>query len=90
MLQKPEVERAEHQNDSDIYRQPFPEVVPEEQKVNANHDHNQREHIQHGDGLSSHASFYSAHRSGSKSCSGSRAAILVLSPDGMRTFAPVI
>jgi len=38
MLQEPEIERPEHQDDPDVGHQPLPEVVPEEQDVHANHD----------------------------------------------------
>jgi len=37
MLQEPEIERPEHQDDPDVGHQPLPEVVPEEQDVHANH-----------------------------------------------------
>ena len=45
MLQEPEIERPEHQDDPDVGHQPRPEVVPEEQDVHANHDDYHREHI---------------------------------------------
>src|SRR5450755_262254 len=56
MLQEPEIERREHQDNSDVYYQPLPELVPEEQDVHADHDGNQREHVKHDGCLSSHRS----------------------------------
>jgi hypothetical protein len=53
-LQEPQTECREHQDNSDIYDQPFPEVVPEEQEVYADHDGYQHEHVKHGGCLSSH------------------------------------
>src|SRR5664279_2699168 len=57
MLQEPEIERPEHQDDPDVGHQPLPEVVPEEQDVHANHDDYHREHVEHGRCLPSHDSF---------------------------------
>ena len=56
-LQEPEIERREHQDNSDVYCQPLPELVPEEQDVYADHNDYQRHHIKHGGCLSSHRSF---------------------------------
>jgi len=53
-FRKPEIERPEHQDDSDVYYQPLPELVPEEQDVHADHDGYQREHVKHDGCLSSH------------------------------------
>src|SRR5262249_45778408 len=53
-LQEPEIERREYQDNSDVYYQPLPEVVPEEQDVHADHDRYQREHVKHDGCLSSH------------------------------------
>jgi hypothetical protein len=53
-LQEPQIERREHQDNPDIYYQPLPEVVPEEQDVRADHDGYQREHVKHDDCLSPH------------------------------------
>jgi hypothetical protein len=39
---------------SDVYYQPLPEVVPEEQDVHADHDGYQREHVKYDGYLSSH------------------------------------
>jgi len=52
-LQEPQTERQEYQDNSDVYHQPLPEVVPEEQDVHADHDGYQREHVKH-DGYLSH------------------------------------
>ena len=51
-LQEPQIERQEDQDNSDVYHQPLPEVVPEEQNVHAYHDGYQREHVKHDDYLS--------------------------------------
>src|SRR5208282_2042109 len=53
-LQEPQIERREHQDNPDVYYQPLPEVVPEEQDVHADHDGYQREHVKHDGRLSSH------------------------------------
>jgi hypothetical protein len=46
-LEEPEIERREHHDDSDVYQQTRPEMVPEEQHVHANHDGYHREHEKH-------------------------------------------
>jgi len=51
------IECREHQNNSDVYYQPFPELVPEEQDVHADHDGYQREHVKHDGCLSSYHFF---------------------------------
>ena len=51
-LHEPPIERHEYQDDADVYYQPLPEVVPEEQNVHAYHDGYQREHVKHDDYLS--------------------------------------
>src|SRR5262245_48226818 len=56
-LQEPQIERREHQDNSDVHYQPLPEPVPEEQDVHADHDGYQREHVKHDGCLSSHPSF---------------------------------
>ena len=53
-LQEPQIERHEHQDNPDVHYQPRPELVPEEQDVNANHDAYHREHVKHVGCLSSH------------------------------------
>src|SRR5262245_40465273 len=57
MLHEPQIERREHQDNSDVHYQPLPEPVPEEQDVHADHDGYQREHVKHDGCLSSHPSF---------------------------------
>jgi hypothetical protein len=56
-LQEPEIERGEHQDDSDVYHQPRPESVSEKQDVHADHDDYQREHAKHDGCLFAHLSF---------------------------------
>jgi hypothetical protein len=53
-LQEPPVERREYQDNPDVRYQPFPELMPEEQDVYADHDGYKREHVHHGSCLSSH------------------------------------
>jgi hypothetical protein len=53
-LQEPPIERREDHDDSDVYQEPLPELVPEEQDIHADHDGYQRERVQHDGGLSSH------------------------------------
>src|SRR5215471_8980825 len=53
-LQEPPIKRREYQDDSDVYEQSLPEVVPEEQDVHADHDGYQPEHVKHGDCRPSH------------------------------------
>ena len=38
MLQKPEVERYEYEDNSHIHGQPFPEKISEEQEIHADYD----------------------------------------------------
>src|SRR6516164_8161366 len=57
LLQEPQIERPEHENDYDVHYQPLPEPVPEEQEVHADHDDYQREHVKHDGYLISHPSF---------------------------------
>jgi hypothetical protein len=54
---EPQIERREHQDNSDVHHQPRPELVPEEHDVHADHDANQREHVKHDGNLSAHLSF---------------------------------
>jgi hypothetical protein len=53
-LQEPQTERREDQDNPDVCYQPFPEVVPEEQDVHADHDGYQRKHVKRDGCLSSH------------------------------------
>jgi hypothetical protein len=57
-LQEPEIERREHHDNSYVYSQPLPELVPEEQDVYADHHDYQRDHTEHGGCLSSHRAFF--------------------------------
>jgi len=57
VLQEPEVERSEHEDDANVYRQPFPEVVSEEQDVDSDHDGYQRHHEKPSRYRSSHSRF---------------------------------
>lgn len=56
-VQEPQIERPEHQDYSDVYHQPLPEPVPEEQDIHAEHDGYQREHVKYDGCLSCHPSF---------------------------------
>jgi hypothetical protein len=47
--QEPEPERREHEDDADVHQQAFPEVVPEEEDVHADHDGDQRQHVERDD-----------------------------------------
>ena len=53
-LQEPQIERPEYQDNSDVYYQPLPEVVLEEQDVHADHDGYQRKHVKHDGCLFAH------------------------------------
>jgi hypothetical protein len=44
-LNESQIERDEYQDNSDVYDQPFPEVVPEEKGVYGDHDSDQAEHV---------------------------------------------
>jgi hypothetical protein len=55
--EEPEIKGHEHQDNSDVYCQPFPELVPEEQDVHADHDGHQREDVKRGYCMSSHRFF---------------------------------
>jgi hypothetical protein len=56
-LQKSQVERQEHQDNSGVHHQPLPKTVPEEQDIHADHDGYQRDHVKHEGRLSYHPSF---------------------------------
>lgn len=56
-LQESQVERQEHQNDSDVHHQPLPQTVPEEQDIYAEHNRCYREDVKPDGRLPSHASF---------------------------------
>jgi hypothetical protein len=55
-LQKSEVEGCEYQDDSHIHRQPFPEVVLEEQKIYSDHNGYQEQYVKPDSRLASHFS----------------------------------
>ena len=57
LLQERQIERPEHENNSDVHYQPRPEPVAEEQDVHADHDDYQREHVKHDGCLISHPPF---------------------------------
>src|SRR5271157_4144168 len=56
LLQEPQTERSEHQDNPDVYHQALPEPMPEEQDVHAYHDGYQREHVKHDACLPPHRS----------------------------------
>jgi hypothetical protein len=53
-LQELQVHAREYQDDSDIYHQTQPQVVPQEQDVHADYDGYHREYVEHDGYLSSH------------------------------------
>jgi hypothetical protein len=54
MFQESEIEGREYQNDPYIYRQPFPESVPEEQNIDSDDHGCQQQYVKYGSRLSSH------------------------------------
>ena len=52
--QESQVERGEHQHDSNIHNQPFQESVSEENKVYTDYDGYHRHHLKHNSYLSAH------------------------------------
>src|SRR5579863_3655703 len=54
MPQESQVERCEHQDDSNIHCQPFPESVPEEHEIYTDYDGCHRHHVKHASYLSAH------------------------------------
>jgi hypothetical protein len=54
--QKSKVERCEHQDDSDIHCQPFPESVSEEHEIYTDYDGCHRHRVKHVSHLSTHFS----------------------------------
>jgi hypothetical protein len=75
-LQKPQIDRREHQDDSDVYYQPLPELVLEEQDVHADHDGYQHEHVKRDGCLSSHLPFLLPATEWSKSGAGLGGAVV--------------
>src|SRR6266851_863306 len=55
-LQESQVERCEHQDDSNIHYQPFPESVSEEHEIYTDYDGYHRHHVKHDSYLSAHFS----------------------------------
>jgi len=47
MLQESKVESCEHQNDSNIHYQPFPESVSEKREIYSDYDGYHRHHVKH-------------------------------------------
>jgi hypothetical protein len=56
-LQEAQVEGREHQDDAEVNHQPLPQVVPEEQNIDANNDADHQDHVKHDGCLSSHTYF---------------------------------
>ncbi|HEY3777499.1 MAG TPA: hypothetical protein VGL35_05535 [Rhizomicrobium sp.] len=56
MPQDSEVERCEHQDNSNIHCQPFPEPVSEEPEIHTDDDGCHRQHVKHDNYLSAHFS----------------------------------
>src|ERR1017187_3115047 len=54
-----QVERCEHQDDSNIHCQPFPESVSEEHEIYTDYDGCHRHHVKHDSYLSAHFSSFS-------------------------------
>jgi hypothetical protein len=54
--QESEVESYEHQDDTNIHGQPFPEPVSEEQDIYSDYDGYHRHHVKHDGYLSAHFS----------------------------------
>jgi hypothetical protein len=56
--QESQVERYEHQDDSNIHCQPFPESVSEEHEIHTGYDGCHRHHVKHDSYLSAHFSLW--------------------------------
>jgi len=54
MLHEPQIERCKHQDNADVYRQPSPDAILEEQDVDADHNGYQREYVKHDGWRRSH------------------------------------
>lgn len=54
MLQKSQVERSEHQDDSYVRHEPFQEAVPEEQEIHTDHGGDHQHYVEYGRYLSRH------------------------------------
>jgi hypothetical protein len=53
-LQESEIESCEHQDNSYIHRQPFPEMVSEEQEIHGNYNGYHQHDVKYASCLSSH------------------------------------
>ncbi len=51
---EPQVEGSEYEDNANVYHQPRPKVVLEEEDVNTNHDAYKRKHVDHDGYVSSH------------------------------------
>ena len=60
VMQEPEVERREDQDDADVGREPLPHVASEEQDVDPDHDSCRRDRVQHAGCRPSHRATLSA------------------------------
>jgi len=58
--EKSQVESREHQDNPNIYCQPFPESVSEEREIHADYDGRHRQHVKDDAYLSAHFSQHSA------------------------------
>jgi hypothetical protein len=54
--EEPEVESSEHQDNANVHRQPFPEVVSEERDIYTDYDGCHRYRVKHSSDLSAHFS----------------------------------
>jgi len=54
MSEKSKIEAAEHQDDSDIHYQPFPELVSEEREIYTDDNGRHRHHVKRDRYLSAH------------------------------------
>jgi hypothetical protein len=52
---KSQVESCEYQNNANIHRQPFPELVSEEHEIYTDYDGCHRHHVKHHSYLSAHS-----------------------------------
>jgi hypothetical protein len=61
MSEESQVERSEHQDNSNIQYQPFPESVSKERKIHPDDQDDHRQHIKHGKyPVAAHFAFCSA------------------------------
>jgi hypothetical protein len=55
-FQEPEIERHEYEDDTEIRRQAWPELISEEQEINGQDGDDQQQYVQDGDRLACHFS----------------------------------